>query len=182
MDLLGRDLAFIDVETTGPIFGYHEVIEVAVVRTSPDAGVVVNNWSRQINPQHPERITEYARNLNGYGQRPWEDVEPYVLWSEFVQVSAGCVPVCHNPTFDRAFISLASSAAGIKELSLDYHWIGTESLAWPLVRQAALAEFSMAALCRHFGVLEEAQPHTAAGGAAACHTLYTRLMEQAWNR
>jgi DNA polymerase III epsilon subunit-like protein len=86
------------------------------------------------------------------------------------------VPVCHNPSFDRAFITLAAAEHGILELGLDYHWIGTESLAWPFYKQGVLSSLSLESLCAFFEVGVEPRPHTALDGALACWRVYQALM------
>ena len=133
-DLRAYDLCFLDVETTGSLFGFHEVIDIGAIRTSPNADVVKGRWSEKVRPRHPDRVTTVARELYGFHTEGWaaaSESSPE-LWRRFVEFVEGCVPVCHNPSFDRAFITLAAAAVDVFDLKLDYHWIGTESLAWPL--------------------------------------------------
>src|ERR1041385_7757617 len=134
-----RDLCFIDVETTGPLIGFHEIIDIGVIRTCAEAKNVRLEWHRRIAPLHPERITPFAKELNGISVGSWTTELPSrEFWEEFVATVSDAVPVCHNPSFERAFISLAAAAHGISELGLARHWIGTESLAWPLVKYRSL--------------------------------------------
>ena len=179
-DLLARDLCFLDVETSGSVFGYHEIVDIAAVRTTPDAALILGKWQKRIRPRRPERFSPYARDLNGYTPELWARAEESTvpLWSEFVAFVKGCVPVCHNPSFDRAFITLAAAQQGILELGLDYHWIGTESLAWPFYKQSILQTLSLEALCTFFGVGVEPHPHTALDGALACWRVYQVLMDR----
>ena len=173
-----RDLCFLDVETTGTRFGYHEIIEIAAIRTSPDAAIVRGTWQARVLPRHPERITDTARALNGFTIDGWSGARASdaALWQEFSNFGAGCTPVCHNPSFDRAFITLAAAEAGVAELALDYHWVGTESIAWPLYAKGCVPRLSLSSLCEVLQVGCESVPHTALGGAEACRRLYTRLM------
>lgn len=182
--LLTRDLCFIDVETSGTVFGYHEIVDIAAVRTTPDTSIIHGTWHKRIRPSHPERFSPYARELNGYAPELWVNAEELSqsLWNEFVVFATDCVPVCHNPSFDRAFITLAAAESAVFELGLDYHWIGTESLAWPLYKQGVLPSLSLASLCSFFGVDGEPHPHTALGGALACLRLYQVLMHQQASR
>ena len=176
--LLVRDLCFLDVETTGSVFGYHEIIDIAAVRTVPDASIVRGTWQRRIRPRHPKRASSEACELNGYAPERWTNAEESTLslWTEFVAFVEDCVPVCHNPSFDRAFITLAATEHDVRELGLDYHWIGTESLAWPLYRQGVLPSLSLESLCTFFEVGVEPRPHTALDGALACWRVYQVLM------
>lgn len=178
LPLVFRELCFLDVETTGSVFGFHEIIEIGAIRTSPAASELRGTWRCRIMPQHPERLTEHARDLNGFNLELWAPARSSdtALWLEFSDFVQGCVPVCHNPSFDRAFITLEAAAAGVLELGLDYHWIGTESLAWPLYRQGLLPKLSLRAICEHWNVGAEPLPHNALDGARACLRAYRALM------
>src|SRR5438552_2917930 len=179
-DLRSRDLCFLDIETTGSTFGYHEIIEIAVIRTSPRELSDCNKWLRQIKPQHPERISPEAHMLTEFDELEWQTAVASTkqLWMEFADFVRGTIPVCHNPSFERAFISLASSAHGISDLGLDYHWIGTESLAWPLYFCGLIPTLSLDALCRFYNLPPEIHPHKALEGARACLRVYSAFMRQ----
>jgi DNA polymerase III alpha subunit (gram-positive type) len=178
-ELLKRDLCFLDIETTGSIFGYHEIIEVAGIRTTPGGEHVLGEWTQILSPRHPKRVTPYAESLTGF--QPFAcgsvDVESPQVWQSFVAFARGSVPVCHNPSFERAFISLAAQKAGVEDLGLDYHWIGTESLAWPLFRERAIERMSLASLCDFFRIEREPDVHSAVNGARACRRVYLALLD-----
>jgi DNA polymerase III epsilon subunit-like protein len=137
-------------------------------------------WHKRIRPRHPERFSPHARDLNGYTPTLWANAEESTptFWKEFVAFVKDCVPVCHNPSFDRAFITLAAAEHNILEIGLDYHWIGTESLAWPLYKRGVLPGVSLESLCAFFEVGVEPRPHTALDGALACWRVYRVLMDR----
>ncbi|HEX8115988.1 MAG TPA: 3'-5' exonuclease [Pyrinomonadaceae bacterium] len=172
------DLCFIDIETTGSVFGYHEIVEVAALRTTPDASLIRGAWHTRVRPRHPGRITPRAQELNGFNEEAWASARAsdQSLWREFSDFVAGCVPVCHNPSFDRAFISLAAVAEGVEDLGVRFHWIGTESLAWPFYQAGQFPVLSLAHLCDFFNIEREPMPHHALGGAHACRSVYVALM------
>ena len=173
-----RDLCFIDLETTGALIGFHEIIDIGVIRTCPKAENVLTEWHRQIAPLYPERITTFARDLNGFSPERWTtEIPSRELWEEFVTTVSGAVPVCHNPSFERAFISLSAADQRIIDLGLDHHWIGTESLAWPLVKSQSLSRFSLESLCVYLGLQPETKPHNSLAGADACLRAYRCLMD-----
>ena len=178
--LTQRDLCFVDCETTGPVFGYHEIIDIGAVRTSPDGSQIIGAWERRVKPSFPGRVTEFAVALTGFDPAAWVHAsEPdSKMWMSFRTFANGCVAVCHNPSFDRAFVSLAAAACGIRDLGLDYHWIGTESLAWPLYRAGLLPRLSLNDICMHFGVPPERMPHSGIGGAHTCRAAYLALLAQ----
>lgn len=173
-----RELCFIDLETTGALIGFHEIIDIGVIRTCPKAENVLSEWHRQIAPLYPERITPFAKKLNGFSPESWTtEIPSRELWEEFVNTVSGAVPVCHNPSFERAFISLSAADQRVTDLGLDHHWIGTESLAWPLVKSRSLSRFSLEFLCTYLGLEPERKPHTSLGGADACIRAYRCLMD-----
>jgi DNA polymerase III epsilon subunit-like protein len=176
--LLQRDLCFIDVETTGPVCGFHEIVEIGAVRASSDAGTVRGELNIRLLARHPERLTEEAKRVNGYSHVEWvsDFNDDAAKWKQLVSFSNGCVPVCHNPSFDRAFLSLGALENGIAGLQVGHHWIGTESLAWPLFREGSLERFSLDGLCVFFGLGSEPEPHRALEGARRCLAVYLRLM------
>ncbi|MET0464565.1 MAG: 3'-5' exonuclease [Chitinophagaceae bacterium] len=173
------ELCIFDIETTGSIFGYHEIIEIAVIRTNSTGNQILDKYESRIVPSYPERITPVAQNLTGYKVEDWGSAcsSNFHLWSSLISLWRGCTPVCHNPSFERAFITLAAFEAGIQDLELDYHWVGTESLAWPLYQQGHLPKLSLACLSEYLGADPEPLPHTAMNGAKACLQVYLRLME-----
>lgn len=129
-------------------------------------------------PLYPERITPVAKNLNGFDPSAWEarSVVDKGLWGELISFWGGCTPVCHNPSFERAFIALTSRAAGFDDVGLDYHWIGTESLAWPLYLSGELPKLSLSRVLEYFGLEAETRPHRAMNGATACRDAYLKLI------
>ena len=48
-----KDLCFIDIETTGAIFGYHEIIEVGIVRTNPHGKQIMEQFESKLYPKYP---------------------------------------------------------------------------------------------------------------------------------
>src|SRR6185436_6060466 len=153
-DLRVSDLCFIDLEATGHVFGHHEIVEIAALRTTPDASEILARWYRKLKPRHLERITPKAAEVSGYSDAAWVDALDATaeVWNSFAEFGRGAVPVCHNPTFDRAHITLTAAAAGVMDLGVDYHWLGTESLSWPLYKASAMPAMSLEQLCVYFGI------------------------------
>lgn len=174
------DLCFLDTETTGPAFGFHEIIDIAAIRTPPDGGLVRDAWQRRIRPRHPDRITDFARRHIGFKESEWEAESPSSpeLWRSFSEFAAGAIPICHNPAFDRAFVELEASRQGVPELELDYHWIGTETLAWVLFRRREVERINLHKVAEALGLDPEPTPHTAMGGAQSCRAVYLELMRR----
>lgn len=179
-DLKTWDLAFIDVEATGAVFGYHEIIEIAVIRTDSTGAETKGTWHRHLRPLHPDRISSRAQEITGFSVDQWAEFPPSSreVWESFALFCRDCVPICHNPPFDRAQITLAATAVGVTELGVDYHWIGTESLSWPLYRRGTIAKMSLEHLGRYFNIPPEPTQHNAVDGAALCRGVYRALMSK----
>jgi DNA polymerase III epsilon subunit-like protein len=171
-----RDLCFIDVETTGPILGLHEIIELAAIRTDT-TGTVKREWCRRIKPRFPGRAVPEATRLNGFAEKAWAGAEEpnRELWEEFAKVVRNCVAICQNPSFDRAFITLAAQKFSV-DFGIDYHWIGTESLAWPLFAFKEIPDVRLASICKYFNIPIEPRPHGALRGAQTHLAVYRALM------
>jgi DNA polymerase III alpha subunit (gram-positive type) len=177
--ILEKDLCFVDVETTGVVFGFHEVIEVGAIRTTPDANTILAKFNKRMRPNFPERMSARAQEVNGFLATEWEHSSEHAedVWSEFSKFANNCVPVAHNPGFDRSFVTLGAASVGIARLGLDYHWIGTESLAWPLFVNRDIADLSLDGICEHFLIPKEPRPHRAINGAESCRAAYLALMK-----
>lgn len=173
------DLCFIDIETTGARFGYHEIIAIGAIRTSNEGVEVKGEWETKLQPHFHKQITKIARQINGFSKQNWLTAPKpsRAIWTSFVKFVSGCTPVCHNPPFERAFITIAAAKEGIFDLKLDYHWIGTESLGWPLFIDGKLTKLSLNAISEYFGLPEEPTPHTALNGAVACRKAYLALLQ-----
>lgn len=172
------DLCFIDTETTGPQFGHHELLEIAAVRTTHDGLIEHGVWYRRLRPLHVDRLTDYARALTGFDPLAARTAltQTRELWADFACFAKDCVPVCHNPSFDRAFIALAAASCGVTDLGLDYHWIGTETMAWPLYKRGLFPKLSLASICDYLNIEQEPAVHNALDGARTCRQVYLALV------
>ena len=173
-----KELCFIDTETTGILFGFHEIIDIAIIRTSSDGKKMLGEWQQRFQPKFPERITEDAKKWNNYSPDNWNNSKPQSseIWKEIIKFWDNCIPICHNPSFDRAFITVAILSHQIKQIGLDYHWIGTESMAWLLYQKGIISGLSLNSLAEHFHLDPEPSPHTAINGTSKCREVYLKLM------
>src|SRR5690606_19541372 len=60
----------VDVETTGLVPGWHEMIDLGVVLTDLD-GTVLDSLFLRVQPEHPERTSEGARRVNAFDPDRW---------------------------------------------------------------------------------------------------------------
>ena len=174
-----QNLCFIDIETTGHLFGYHEIIEIAAILTTDNGEKVLDETCTKLKPIFPDRITPIAKGLNNFNQASWQNspTSDANIWTSLKGFWENSIPVCHNPSFERAFITLEMMKYDIDDVGLGYHWIGTESLFWPWVDRKIVQKNSLSSILEYFKFPTEPIPHTAMNGANACRIAYIELMK-----
>jgi len=174
-----RDLCFIDLETTGSIFEYHEIIEAGVIRTTANGETVLGECELRFRPTHPERLTAEAREVNGFDPSQWtpSHADELTAWTEFLGLMSNTVSIAHNPAFDRSFLEHTLRRCGITSMP-SRHWIGTESLAWPYVIKGLLSSTRLEDICAFLGIAKEPLPHRALNGARVARQVYCGLIRR----
>lgn len=179
-------LAFVDVETTGLVPGWHEMIDLGVVMTDID-GRVLDSLFIRVQPVRPERTSEGARAVNAFDEERWRNLgalDPDVAVDSlraFHRRVAGDGPVllvAFNSQFDTAFLDHLFRAEGASWREL-YHYfvLDIPSMAWAL----GYRDLTGAALARRLGVDDEphvAEHHTGLTGAALNARLYRALLDR----
>ena len=179
-------LAFIDVETTGLVPGWHEMIDIGVAMTDLE-GTIVDSLFVRIQPEHPERLSEGARRVNAFDARKWQSlgaVTPRVAaqrLTDFHRRVAGDRPtlmVAFNSQFDAAFLDHLFRASGGTWRTL-YHYfvLDVPSMAWSL----GLRDLANGALARRLDVADEprvADDHTGLTGALLNARIYRALRQR----
>ena len=66
-NLKGNPFAVVDVETTGRIGGFHEIVQIAIVPLTLDLEVAddIAPFYQNIRPNHPERAEKRAEGVHG---------------------------------------------------------------------------------------------------------------------
>ena len=179
-------LAFLDVETTGLVPGYHEMIDLGLVMTDLDGGVIDSLFVR-IQPEHPERLSEGARAVNAFDAERWRTlgalspgaaIDSLVHFHERVAGARTVMLVAFNSWFDAAFMDHLFRSQESSWRSL-YHYfvLDIPSMAWAMgYRDLTGAELSM-----RLGVTDEphvAEEHTGITGAMLNMRLYRALRER----
>lgn len=176
-------LAFIDVETTGLVPGWHEMIDIGVVMTDLEGQLLDTHFVR-IQPQHPERLSEGARRVNAFDADKWRGlgaVSPAAAvdsLTRFHRRVAGQRPtlmVAFNSQFDAAFLDHLFRGQGSTWRTL-YHYfvLDVPSMAWAL----GYRDLTNGDLARRLGVADEprvAAEHTGVTGAMLNVRIYQAL-------
>jgi len=177
-------LAFVDVETTGLIPGYHEMIDIGIVMTDLD-GVEQGNLFIRIQPEHPERTQEGARAVNAFNTERWEELDALTIDEaidrivSFHQVITGdksVLMVAFNSHFDAAFLDHLFRARDRSWREL-YHYVILDlpSMAWGQGDRGLTGQ----SLAKALGVEDEpriAEQHTGITGAELNARLYRALI------
>lgn len=193
INLNGNMLAVVDVETTGRLSGYHEIIQIGVqpltsdILPAPD----ITPFYMNIAPKYPERLEKEAARVHGLdvnmialtcpGQ--WRAADIFDEWFQNLNLphKKRLVPLAHNWAFERGFLT---------------HWLGMETFnqIWDFhprdtmlfalsINDAAIfngkdAPFSyvgLGSMCDKFGIdIEKA--HDALCDARAEGELYRRML------
>lgn len=176
-------LAFIDVETTGLVPGYNEMIDMGVVMTDVD-GRILDSLFVRIQPEHPKRTSEGARAVNAFDPARWSDLGALAPAAAidslraFHDRAAGPRPVllvAFNSQFDAAFLDhLFRTAGGSWRELYHYFVLDIPSMAWAL----GYRDLTGTALADRLQVPDEphvAEDHTGITGAMLNARLYRAL-------
>jgi len=179
-------LAFLDVETTGLVPGYHEMIDLGLVLTDLE-GEPIDSLFLRIQPEHPERLSEGAREVNAFDPERWIElgalipaaaVDSLRAFHRRVAGDHRVLLVAFNSWFDAAFLDHLFRAAGGSWREL-YHYfvLDVPSMAWAL----GFRDLTGAELSARLGVEDEphvAEEHTGITGARLNARLYRALRER----
>ena len=190
--LWGHTLCAVDVETTGTLPGWHEIIQIAVLplnqHLEPDPEKKF--FYMNIYPDHPERISAGATRKHGITLEslegcPTQDqaVELFHEWFQKLGLpfKKRVVPLCHNWAFERSMLIPWLGEDGFNELfqstardtmtlssSIDdlYAWHG---------RKPPFGWVSLGNMCKRFDI-ELDNAHDALADCVATAKLYASIM------
>ena len=129
MPLNEKSFAWFDTETTGLDPVLNDIIEIAIVRVTPNGYEDI--FHHKVRMERPENAHPRALEVNGYSEEAWADArEPADVWRELVQSGLlnHCIMAGHNCRFDVAFLIETFKRHGL-ECRFDYHIYDTVTLA-----------------------------------------------------
>lgn len=177
-------LAHVDVETTGLLPGYHEMIDIGVVITNLK-GRIIDTLFLRVQPQFPDRISPIAKEINAYDFIKWEKLGalsvPTAVDSliDFHKRTTGGHPIlmiAFNAHFDLSFLDYLFRTAGHSWREI-YHYfvLDIPSMAWGLGYQ----DLHLKRFLKEFSIEDEphiAEQHTGISGAMKNVRIYQKLM------
>lgn len=178
-----KNLAFIDLETTGLSPERHEIIEIGAIiaRQVPVSGrgntlEVIEEIDLKVKPEHLETSDPGALAVNGFNEMDWLFAVDLKKALEILSAKAtGAILVAQNVTFDWSFLEKAFSQTGL-ENPLDFHRIDLLSMAYAkLYHDEKAQKFSLRALCEYFDIKNE-RAHSALADIRAEYEVYKRLI------
>jgi DNA polymerase III alpha subunit (gram-positive type) len=174
MNFKERKLAITDVESTGDVPGFHEMLEIGLVICDPQTFEIYDKWSVKIKPKHFETAIPKAMERNSYKEEDWREAgsleDAMKIYSEKTK---DCVFYAYNVTFDWAYISHGFKTTGVKD-QMDYHRFDVMSMVYQKFgKQMESASSNTAS--KILGIPEEIMPHSALNGALQAYEMLKRL-------
>ncbi len=181
-----KNLAFIDIETTGLDPTRHEIIEIGCVIAVPQPALlgpgtytIARELEIKIIPTHIETAEPKALEVNGYHKRDWSDAVPLQQAMETLcAATQGAVMVAQNVSFDWSFLV---KAAGETRVPLDralwWHKVDIGSMAMGkfVGKVDAPKRYNLRGFCEHFGI-KNTDAHTALSDTRATFEIYKKLI------
>ena len=179
-DFRSKNLAFVDLETTGLSPLRHEIIEIAAIVVDGSGFDVVKSFESKIFPEHIENAEKEALKINGFSPKAWGKAPSQkAVLQEFANLAPGGVVVGWNVSFDWAFLEASFERLGIIH-KFDYHQIDAMSVAYAkLFKLGEFTGLSLRKVAPIFGIdLPENETHSAAKDVKATLDVFRKVMGQ----
>jgi DNA polymerase III epsilon subunit-like protein len=169
-------LAFIDVETTGLVPGWHEMIDIGIAMASVD-GRVIDTLFLRIQPEHPERLSAGARAVNAFDAERWRTLgalapaaaaDSMLAFHRRVAGTRPTLMVAFNSQFDAAFLDHLFRSRGSSWREMYHYFV-----------------LDIPSMAERLGVPDEphvAEHHTGITGAMVNVRIYQALLGRATSR
>jgi len=178
-------LAHIDVETTGLQPGFHEMIDIGLVYTDLE-GEILDSLFLRIQPQHPERLSEGAFNVNAFDPQKWQElgaltnaaaVNSIISFHKKTANEKNVMLIAYNSHFDSAFLDHLFRSANETWRELYHYFImDIPSMAWAL----GYRDLTGQELMEKFNIKDEpyiSHLHTGITGAQKNVRIYRALIQ-----
>jgi len=177
-------LAHIDVETTGLLPGYHEMIDIGIVMTDLE-GEIIDSLFLRIKPNHPERLSPKAFEVNAFSPDRWEElgalsttaaVDSIISFHKRIVKDKRVLMIAHNCSFDLSFLDHLFRNVNKTWRELYYYYVlDIPSIAWGLGMRSLNGDEIMS----YYNIPDEphiAEQHTGITGAMVNVRIYQALI------
>ena len=178
-------MAHLDVETTGLVPGYHEMIDAGFVYTDLEGNVVDQLYVR-IQPEHPERLSPGAQKVTGFDAAKWQErkalsthdaIQSIFEFHRRIAAGKHVLLTTFNSQFDTAFLDalLRRENRSWREM---YHYfvLDIPSMAWSL----GFRDLTYGGITARLGVADEphaTEDHTGIADALLNVRIYQALLK-----
>lgn len=169
-----RPIAMTDLETSGDVFGMHEILEIGLVVFDQNTFEIMDTLNVKVKPLHIENAVPAALERNGYKEEDWQDaVSLKEAIQMYVNKTKDAIFCAYNATFDWGFMNEAFRKTGIKD-EMDYHRLDLLSIAWAK-GLAKNEKWNLKTACEMFNIPPEPNVHRALNGAMIAYELFKKL-------
>lgn len=191
--LNGHIFAAVDVETTGGVAGFHEIIQIAVIPLKSDLSIndSVPPYEAFLRPEYPERSEAQALAVSGLslddlivrGMSQERAAEDFTRWFESLDLphDRRLVGIAHNYPMESSFIG-AWLGNALYDSIFHFHHRCTMALALSLNDKAFFRglpklfdKVGLNDICTKLGVVNKHR-HNATADSIACAEAYRLLL------
>ncbi len=174
MDISKRPIAMTDLETSGDVFGMHEILEIGLVVFDQVTYEILDTLSVKTKPLHIENAVQKALDRNGYNKKDWENALPLEeAMKIYARKTKDAIFCAYNATFDWGFINEAYRKTDTEDL-MDYHRLDLLSIAWEKGLKHETS-WTLKHACELFNIPPEPNVHSALNGAMTAFELFKKL-------
>lgn len=167
-------IAMTDLETSGDIFGVHEILEIGLVVFDPNTLEIIDTLTIKTKPLNIENAVPAALERNGYKDENWKDaVSLEEAMKIYAEKTKDCIFCAYNATFDWGFINDAFKKTKVQN-KMDYHRLDLLSIAWERGLKES-EKWNLKTACQMFEIPPEPDPHSALNGAMTAYELFKKL-------
>ena len=171
MDILNRNFAVFDLETSGLDKNRDYIIEVGAVKI--ENGVICDRFSTLVKTQQMTELPEEIEKLTGIKFSELQSAPSVVTaLQELYDFANGCTFVAHNAPFDTAFLGNWGFWCGIDFYTATRGAIDTVKLAQEILG-AKVKNYKLSTIAEYFKI--EFTPHRALDDAEATAKIFLEL-------
>ena len=173
------DLLFLDLETTGLSPFVHEILEVAAIRTTPDAFTIKEVYTARMFPERLDVSQPEALKLNGYNAAEWSRElceQPHIVAERLAVLSKDAMLVGQNVSFDMSCVDALLFKLRMGFGPWSKYEIDIASIAWPLVQAKRIESPSLVNIANFLGLKLGEPRHRALADAEYARSVYISLL------